>query len=334
MDKFSLDSCLDEITARFAPRQPNSSLRTQDCPALASFSGDVFGAVTPNDRDLNNLLAFVVRFYEGIPLSREQKANLRAGLAFLFCHYMPNDRDYALIKLGNPRLKDISPALKQVRDTWAFMVYKRTLLFDPEQSYSAKPGQTLRPVFRDAVLDAFSFAFNKLQLFRPAVTEMLQEQRSRRLLVLPTELEPLERGENSAERKVDASEYVTETIPDGTLLPTNTTVTKTWTLKNVGEVPWIGRKFRRMTPMSVSYPASLSEVPVADTLPGETVVIAVEVTTSSIVGFSEVKFKMVDAQGNLCWPDDYPHGALMAIETQNLVWTQREMGDVHRRWED
>nr|WP_246279721.1 NBR1-Ig-like domain-containing protein [Psychromicrobium silvestre] len=161
--------------------------------------------------------------------------------------------------------------------------------------------------------------------------ELRQAQRASRLLVGPGEA-----AEQAAIRSglIDASEYVSETIPDGTLLPLNTTFTKSWTLKNVGEVPWIGRSLKRLTPDTALYPTSESMVPVPRTLPGELVVISVEVTTRNVPGFTEVRFKMVDAQGNLCWPDEYPYGATLAIETRNLVWAHREPGNRHRPWQE
>lgn len=333
MEERLLAQGAEELATRFAPREANICFHLEANPALRKISEDVFGLAAIRERDLENLVKFAAVFYERQLKTAEQKALLRAGLGFLLIQYEPNEHDYALIQRANPRTRVMNAKTKQVRDTWAFMVYKRSLLFDPEQSYSAKPGQTLRPAFRDAVLTAFSYAMENLSEFREATAEMLLEQRSRRLLALPNEVETTSRSNQTRSERVDASEFVTESIPDGSLLPTNTTVTKTWTLKNVGEVPWIGRKFRRITPLSASYPASALEVPVADTLPGETVVIAVDVTTSSVVGFSEIKFKMVDSEGNLCWPDEYPHGALMAIETRKLVWTQRETGNAHRRWD-
>lgn len=105
----------------------------------------------------------------------------------------------------------------------------------------------------------------------------------------------------------DASEFGGDvTVPDGTEIPTGTRFVKTWEFRNAGTVPWIGRYLRRegsfgdgrargecLTP---------ERVPIARTMPGESVRVSVEVRAPEEPGYCQVYWKMVDAKGRLLLP--------------------------------
>ncbi|WP_394941510.1 NBR1-Ig-like domain-containing protein [Psychromicrobium sp. YIM B11713] len=323
MEALLLESCLEEIFCRFAPNQRVPSLRVETCPGLTKLAGDLFGVQgEATDHDINKLVFCFVRFYEISLDDREEKARARAALAFMFCHYTPNERDYFLIKRGNPRLKGTSTDTKQVRDTWAFMTYKRTLMFDAEESYTAKPGQTMRTSFKEALLRAVRHSFEQSEAFREEASKMQQELSSARLLMVPKPLGP---SENTVfeDGKVDVSQFISETIPDGSIFPFGATFIKTWTIKNAGNVPWINRSVKRMVPNTPTMPYTQELIPVPTTFPGEFATVSVEVTTSRYPSFAEIRFKMVDERGELCFPHYHPYGLVLSIETQHLMWDDR-----------
>jgi transcriptional regulator with XRE-family HTH domain len=68
----------------------------------------------------------------------------------------------------------------------------------------------------------------------------------------------------------DASTYVDDTIPHGTLMRPGELFTKTWRIRNSGSVPWIGRQLERQGPLTgpglITSPRYL---PLPDAQPGE-----------------------------------------------------------------
>lgn len=327
MDELQVIQGLQELADRFAPRQAITSLHIDNAIALKQLAEEIFGTAEARDRDLENLVRYAAKFYEPQLADIEQRALLRGGLAFLFVQYVPNEHDYFLIQRASPRTRVMHVKTKQVRDTWAFMVYKRTLAFDPEQSYTAKPGQTLRPKFRDLLVAALGNALRAGEDFRNEARRLAREQLDSLVLASPAEV-----SENIPDKNhpdFDLSEFIAETVSDGTLVPIGETFTKTWTLRNAGNVPWINRQIKRITPMTPLYPYSVQTVPIPDTLPGEKVVIAVEITTKRVAGFVEVRFKMAFEDGELCWPNQYPYGLTVAVEAGDLVWVYRQNGVRH-----
>ena len=115
----------------------------------------------------------------------------------------------------------------------------------------------------------------------------------------------------------DAAEFVGDvTIPDGTVIFRGATFTKTWEIRNVGTVPWVGRRLVRVTPHSHTFPRSAAFVEVRDTEPGASVQISVEMTASDIDGATEVRFKMADARGVLSFGERYSYGLGVTIVTK------------------
>jgi DNA-binding XRE family transcriptional regulator len=113
----------------------------------------------------------------------------------------------------------------------------------------------------------------------------------------------------------DAAEFIADvTIPDGMILPPASTATKTWRIRNAGEVPWIGRRLARRGPAAGdSILASSTFVEVPHTRPGDTVDISVEITTPPLQCTTVAYWKMVDENGYEYFPDRYPHGVMTLI---------------------
>lgn len=219
---------------------------------------------------------------------------------------------------------------KRVRDTWAFMTFKRAMSANPDISYSAKSGQNMRPEFRETLADAVQFSLERWAEFRTAATEIRAAEQQG--VLAGGRRVPAESA--TATSSVDLSELVSETFPDGTMVPFGAAFVKSWTVRNTGNVPWIGRFLTRVTPRTPMFPHTAESVPVPDTMPGQTVTVTVDVVATRLQGFSEVRFKMVDAEGTLCWPLRYPYGLAMIVETRDMVWVQRRSGLTDVPWED
>lgn len=325
--KASLLACRDELAARFEAQQKTVSLRVDLCPALAEVVQKIFDVENASDRDLNDLINFAARFAESAASEVRDRALIRAGLAFIFCNTTPNEHDMFLIQRGNPSVKISVKDTKKVRDTWAFMTYKRMLLADRDRSYTSKSGQNMRIEFRDALIRAVEFAIRNWAEFRVSARAERAAQlgiSSPNNLSLP--------AANEATR-VDFSEFVSENYPDGTMVPFGTSFTKSWTIRNAGNTPWIGRSLKRMTPRTPLFPHTVEMTAVPTTMPGETATISVEVVATRLSGFTQLRFKMVNDQGELCWPRLYPYGLGLVIETRDLVWIQRRPGADHVLWQ-
>ncbi|MFB4308533.1 NBR1-Ig-like domain-containing protein [Actinomadura sp. GTD37] len=108
--------------------------------------------------------------------------------------------------------------------------------------------------------------------------------------------------------KGDAAAFIADiTLPDCTRVGAGRTVTKVWRLKNTGKVPWQGYSLRRLdVPQQADQCQTISDVPIADTRPGEMVDIRAEITTPRKPGLCYVRFKMVDASGRVAYPGSRP----------------------------
>lgn len=288
-------------------------LNNQTCPVLTAAGRRLFQSTVDSERDLHEFIYFAALFAKAGEPSARGRALLRAGLAYLFCNFVPDEYDRFLIQRGNPETKLNAGGSKKVRDTWAFMNYKRALQTDPNISYTAKSGSKMRAEFADSLLAALRSAFERWTEFQPMASSMRADQLAGRVLSSSVGLATLPVTQNG-----DLCQFISENYPDGSLLPFNTRFTKVWVLRNSGDVPWFNRWQRRHTPHSPLFPQTAEAVRVPTTLPGETARIAVDVLTTRVSGFSEVRFKMVDQNGVLCWPTFYPYGSAFVIETRDF----------------
>ena len=96
------------------------------------------------------------------------------------------------------------------------------------------------------------------------------------------------------------------TLADCTDVPRGQTVRKIWRLRNAGSVTWSGYSLHRMDAQSRTDCQSITDVPVPDAAPGETVDVAVDVTTPAVSRFCYVRFKMLDDAGKMAYPGGRP----------------------------
>jgi hypothetical protein len=118
----------------------------------------------------------------------------------------------------------------------------------------------------------------------------------------------------------DASTFVDDTVPHGTAVRPGTIFVKTWKVRNSGSVEWRDRQLERQGPLTgpglITSIVRHSEVPDAE--PGETVEIEVLLKAPTYDCTSIAYFKMVDAERNLCFPDDYQLGLDVLLRTQAM----------------
>jgi hypothetical protein len=113
----------------------------------------------------------------------------------------------------------------------------------------------------------------------------------------------------------DASRFVRDVEgADGMVLAPNQRFTKVWEIQNVGSLVWEGRYLQRLgAPEGPGLIRSAARVPLPTTRPGETVQVRVEMEAPSTEGTTIARFKMVDKDGSLCFPDRYPEGLFVTV---------------------
>ena len=127
----------------------------------------------------------------------------------------------------------------------------------------------------------------------------------------------------------DASTFVGDTIPHGSLMEPGQMFEKTWRIKNSGTVPWQGRKLERQGPLTgPGLITSPRYADIADTKPGEVIKITAPLKAPTYDCSSIAYFKMVDAEGALCFPDSYQLGldVLVRVEGQRAEVRSLEAG--------
>lgn len=107
----------------------------------------------------------------------------------------------------------------------------------------------------------------------------------------------------------DASTFVSDTIPHGSLMQPGQVFEKVWRIKNSGTVPWQARRLERQGPLTgPGLISSLRFYDVPDTTPGEVAEITAALKAPTYDCTSIAYFKLVDADGRLCFPDSYQLG--------------------------
>jgi transcriptional regulator with XRE-family HTH domain len=108
----------------------------------------------------------------------------------------------------------------------------------------------------------------------------------------------------------DASTFVSDTIPHGSLMSPGQVFEQTWRVRNSGSVAWEGRKLERQGPLTgPGLITSPRYVDIPATKPGEVVEITALLKAPTYDCSSIAYFKMVDDEGRLCFPDSYQVGA-------------------------
>ncbi|NES23768.1 MAG: hypothetical protein F6K41_33820 [Symploca sp. SIO3E6] len=113
----------------------------------------------------------------------------------------------------------------------------------------------------------------------------------------------------------DYSEFIRDvTIPDGSLIEANETFTKIWEVRNAGGVLWKDRSLTRLGDnQGFGLITSPRHVNIPDTLPGQKVLIEVELKAPESRGTYQATWKMTFADGRLCFPDRYKYGLFVVI---------------------
>ena len=118
----------------------------------------------------------------------------------------------------------------------------------------------------------------------------------------------------------DASAFVGDTIPHGTLMTPSQVFEKVWTIRNSGTVPWTGRRLERQGPLTgPGLITSERYADVPDARPGQTVQITATLKAPSYDCTSIAYWKMVDAIGALCFPDAYQLGLDVLVRVEGQV---------------
>lgn len=129
----------------------------------------------------------------------------------------------------------------------------------------------------------------------------------------------------------DASEYLSDTVPHGTVLKPGAWFDKTWRIRNSGSVPWQGRVLERQGPLTgPGLITSERYYPVPDTLPGKQAEITVRLKAPTYWATSIAYFKMAHGEGEpLCYPTSGQLGLDVLIrvaEQPALVPHYEDMG--------
>lgn len=115
----------------------------------------------------------------------------------------------------------------------------------------------------------------------------------------------------------DATAFVDHTIPHGTLMTPGERFVEVWRIRNVGTVPWRGRKLERQGPRTgPGLITSPRYIDIPDTEPGEIAKISARLKAPGYDCSSIAYFKMVDDKGFLCFPDVHQLGLDVLVRVE------------------
>ena len=115
----------------------------------------------------------------------------------------------------------------------------------------------------------------------------------------------------------DATAFVDETVPQGSLMLPGEFFEKVWRIRNVGTVPWQARRLERQGPLTgPGLITSLRYTPIPDTEPGEIAEIKAYLKAPTHDASSIAYFKMVNAEGFLCFPDVHQLGLDVLVRVE------------------
>jgi transcriptional regulator with XRE-family HTH domain len=115
----------------------------------------------------------------------------------------------------------------------------------------------------------------------------------------------------------DASTFVGDTIPHGTLMEPGQVFEQTWRVRNTGRVAWEGRKLERQGPLTgPGLISSLRFVDIPDTQPEAVAAITAPLKAPTYDCSSIAYFKMIHADGRLCFPDNYQLGLDVLVRAE------------------
>lgn len=115
----------------------------------------------------------------------------------------------------------------------------------------------------------------------------------------------------------DATAFVDDTIPHGTLMQPGQQFVKTWRIRNAGTVPWCGRQLERQGPLNgPGLIVSPRYLQIPDTDPGEVAQIDAQLKAPGYDCSSIAYFKMVDVEGFLSFPDEHQLGLDVLVRVE------------------
>jgi transcriptional regulator with XRE-family HTH domain len=118
----------------------------------------------------------------------------------------------------------------------------------------------------------------------------------------------------------DATAYVSQSLPSGVQKIPGEIFEASWTIRNVGTVPWVGRRLERQGPLvGPGLIASARYVEIPDALPREETTIRATLKAPTHDCTSIAYFKMVDAEGRLCFPDSHQLGLDVVVMVRRNV---------------
>jgi transcriptional regulator with XRE-family HTH domain len=127
----------------------------------------------------------------------------------------------------------------------------------------------------------------------------------------------------------DASEFVGDTVPHGTLLKPGGFFIKEWRIRNSGVVSWRGRRLERQGP--ITGPGLITSPPwvtIPATNPGEIATIIAPLKAPTYDCASIAYFKMTDADGYLSFPDNYQLGLDVVVLVRGQLPDKAEAPEV------
>lgn len=125
----------------------------------------------------------------------------------------------------------------------------------------------------------------------------------------------------------DASGFIGETIPDGSIFATGSTFEKSWTIQNVGNQIWVNRYLKCVDlPCSTVLPEGLSiqdyqliphqyRIALPTVYPHEQITIKVTFTVPNISGRYISYWKMVNDADELCFPQGIGLSTMILVES-------------------
>ena len=221
--------------------------------------------------------------------------------------------DRALLRLDDRELQVVARAAFRRRP------YNQPLLVDrlntAAETLAASRSETRSSAIQDVALPAPSY--KTMDRYRMAAIQQL-------VPLLLNELEQFSDGTLDQSEKHpptsyplpgDYSDFVRDvTIPDGSLVQAGQRLHKQWELRNAGSVPWTNRRLARVGATGgYASPESPDSVPIADTPPGETVVVSVNVVAPDRPAHYIAHWKMTDEHGQWCFPDRYRYGVWVSF---------------------
>lgn len=128
----------------------------------------------------------------------------------------------------------------------------------------------------------------------------------------------------------DKSAFITETIPDGSIIPAGATFTKTWVIQNVGNSIWQDRQLicteqSVKTPCPVDIVDDIKLIPAQKTIdiptvyPYQNIALSVDFVAPKVAGSYISYWKMTDSAGRLCFLNGHGLSVNIMVLTPNFA---------------